>query len=619
MEEKLAQQRQRRQMYKSKKIKLLQSGVESLYHEKVLCDVQLQVGGKIFSVHRTILAAMSDYFRAMLGGGFKESNKIDKPIVLEGISAVGFEVILDGIYTMELKLTIANILDVIPIACMLQIKPIIEECEDFLISSMEADNVFSHAVVAERFSLNKAMEYSAEYKKACFPEILQTLEFKELDAQEVVNYLSIPDLFLHGKEMTVFDAAIGWLEHKPNERKNHVLDVFGCVNLLQISQTDITDNVSKLDVIMDNTECAALVNEALKYHEEVLTQPFYEGKIVNTRGVKDGMIVFPGWYGGKPGSSLVREQYCDIFGNLDPKMACWKYLSIEHKQKSEFWDSHIPQNRVCTDYATSKMPGTFDILGSDGVVKVGNFLYTFKIEDLYHTSSKIIPYRYNPNFNEWITLEPAWTLHPKVDTFCVGQCSNKHILLIGSEAHVLDAYTFYYIYSILDNSWKKGKAEINLDGCVYMLYHNGATYIITGDNTLFSYNMEKDEWSELCKISLSENAIGDCEFVAHDKSLFVLPSRHDPSCFEYNVDTKCSTVFPNPILSTNCTNIYHSFTLGNYVYVILCYSRYFHDILEEHRTKLYYFDPSTRCYTLVRHLPCSCDYLYAAPMILPRP
>ena len=598
-----------RQMYKSEKLALLQLGVESLYQDKMLCDVQLLVEQKTFSAHRTILAAMSDYFRAMLGGGFKESNKMDQPIVLEGISASGFEVILDAIYTMELKLSADNILDVIPIACMLQIKPFIQECEDFLISSMDIDNVFTYAAVAERFSLRKAVEYSVEYKKACFPEISQTIEFKELDVQEVVNYLSIPDLFLHGKEMTAFYATIGWLDYKPDERKNNVLDLFQCINLLQISKSDITDNVSKVKLIMENSECEELIQEAVKYHEEVFTQPFYEGKIGNTRGVKDGLVVFPFWFGGEPSRRVIKN-YWEIFGKSDPQTVYWTYLAIECNEE------HTSLNRMYTDYVTSKMPETFDILRSWGPVKVEKFLYLFKIDHSKTKYFKVIPFRYNPHLDEWITLEPV-RCNMRFGIFRAGRCSEKHILFIGTEKDGLSSV--YYIYSIADNKWRKGGADIDLTDIIYTAYLNGTLYITHG-YTLLSYDMENDAWLELCEIPLTSNAIGDCSFVGHDKRLFVLPSHHDPSCFEYNVETKCSTVFPNPILDIGCTHVSDAFATGSNVYVMLDYFENDHWGYTKHsRNILCSFDTSKRKYTPIRDLPCFCDTLFTAPMILPRP
>ncbi len=78
---------------KLKKMELLQSGVAALYQDKLLCDVQLQAEGKIFSAHKTILAAVTDYFRAMFAGGYKESTEMDKPKITQvekdGTASVG--------------------------------------------------------------------------------------------------------------------------------------------------------------------------------------------------------------------------------------------------------------------------------------------------------------------------------------------------------------------------------------------------------------------------------------------------------------------------------------------------------------------------------------------------
>ncbi len=53
----------------------LRSGLHRLYHDKTLCDGQLSAGGKVFDIHRNVLAAVSPYFEAMFTRGFKESDK----------------------------------------------------------------------------------------------------------------------------------------------------------------------------------------------------------------------------------------------------------------------------------------------------------------------------------------------------------------------------------------------------------------------------------------------------------------------------------------------------------------------------------------------------------------
>ncbi len=49
------------------------NGLTRFFNAKAMCDAELRVEGKIFNVHRLILAAYSPYFEASYVGKFKES------------------------------------------------------------------------------------------------------------------------------------------------------------------------------------------------------------------------------------------------------------------------------------------------------------------------------------------------------------------------------------------------------------------------------------------------------------------------------------------------------------------------------------------------------------------
>lgn len=61
------------------------------------CDVGLKVGGRVFRVHRLVLAASSPYFSALFSGGMREADKEEVQIL--GVETEVFEVLLDFIYT----------------------------------------------------------------------------------------------------------------------------------------------------------------------------------------------------------------------------------------------------------------------------------------------------------------------------------------------------------------------------------------------------------------------------------------------------------------------------------------------------------------------------------------
>ena len=69
--------------------------------------------------HRVVLAACSDYFRAMFTDPMRE--RTQEEIHLSGVQAQGLELVLDYIYTSKLSLTLANIQTVLDTATHLQV------------------------------------------------------------------------------------------------------------------------------------------------------------------------------------------------------------------------------------------------------------------------------------------------------------------------------------------------------------------------------------------------------------------------------------------------------------------------------------------------------------------
>lgn len=61
------------------------------------CDVGLRVGGRVFRVHRLVLAASSPYFSALFSGGMSEAEKDEVQIM--GVDTDVFETLLDFVYT----------------------------------------------------------------------------------------------------------------------------------------------------------------------------------------------------------------------------------------------------------------------------------------------------------------------------------------------------------------------------------------------------------------------------------------------------------------------------------------------------------------------------------------
>ena len=61
------------------------------------CDVRLCVGGRVFGVHRLVLAASGPYFAALFSGAMSEAH--EEEVRIEGVEAEVFEKLLEFVYT----------------------------------------------------------------------------------------------------------------------------------------------------------------------------------------------------------------------------------------------------------------------------------------------------------------------------------------------------------------------------------------------------------------------------------------------------------------------------------------------------------------------------------------
>lgn len=77
--------------------RLIMAQINKMRLRADFCDVGLKVGGRVFRVHRLVLAASSPYFSALFSGGMREADKEEVQIL--GVETDVFEVLLDFIYT----------------------------------------------------------------------------------------------------------------------------------------------------------------------------------------------------------------------------------------------------------------------------------------------------------------------------------------------------------------------------------------------------------------------------------------------------------------------------------------------------------------------------------------
>uniref|UniRef100_A0A3B4TE24 Zinc finger and BTB domain containing 5 n=1 Tax=Seriola dumerili TaxID=41447 RepID=A0A3B4TE24_SERDU len=97
---------------------------KQLNHQRLhaqLCDCVVVVGGQSFQAHRSILAACSSHFRALLS-----SNESLDP---EVVTPEAFSTLLEMIYTSTLSLGASNVMDVLLAASHLHLNTVVKACK----------------------------------------------------------------------------------------------------------------------------------------------------------------------------------------------------------------------------------------------------------------------------------------------------------------------------------------------------------------------------------------------------------------------------------------------------------------------------------------------------------
>ncbi|XP_062849555.1 actin-binding protein IPP [Trichomycterus rosablanca] len=186
-----------------------------------LCDVRLRVGGRVFQVHRLVLAASGPYFSALFNSGMSEAREDE--VQISGVEVEVFQTLLEFIYTGCVDVTVENVQDLMMAADMLQLAELVRICGDFLRSHMDPSNCVGIYQFLEQMGQSDLMEFVQNYIHAHFLQVCETDEFSSLLKDQLVRILRSEELRIED-EFQVFTAAMSWLLQDVSHRKKHVVE-----------------------------------------------------------------------------------------------------------------------------------------------------------------------------------------------------------------------------------------------------------------------------------------------------------------------------------------------------------------------------------------------------------
>ncbi|EPB79616.1 kelch repeat protein [Ancylostoma ceylanicum] len=186
------------------------TSLDRLRSNGMLCDVELSVGDhRSIAAHKVVLAAVIPYFEAMFAMDMSELK--NRNIIIHSTCLTSAMVLLE-ILCSESPVT---------------------------------------------YSL-PAMEATERFIEKYFKLISRNEEFLQISVDDLVSVLSMDGLYVEGEEK-VFEDAVAWIQHDPEERKAFASRILACIRLTNLSPSFLAATVARHPLIRDDPRCKELM------------------------------------------------------------------------------------------------------------------------------------------------------------------------------------------------------------------------------------------------------------------------------------------------------------------------------------------------------------------------
>ncbi|XP_073192917.1 kelch-like protein 32 isoform X11 [Lepidochelys kempii] len=138
----------------------------------VLCDITLIAEEQKFHAHKAVLAACSDYFRAMFSLCMVESGADE--VNLHGVTSLGLKQALDFAYTGQILLEPGVIQDVLAAGSHLQLLELLSLCSHYLVQELNSFNYLDLYKLADLFNLTLLEKAVVDFLVKHLSELLKS-------------------------------------------------------------------------------------------------------------------------------------------------------------------------------------------------------------------------------------------------------------------------------------------------------------------------------------------------------------------------------------------------------------------------------------------------------------
>nr|XP_039247554.1 kelch-like protein 12 [Styela clava] len=183
------------------------------------CDFMIKAGSEELPVHKNIVSASSDYFKAMLSHENVETKS--GVVEIKEFDEVCVKKCVDFIYTGDAYVAKEKRETLMSVAHMMQLQRLCDSIAIFLEDDLDPKSFFQTKKIANRYNCKQLEEKCNQFALQRFKEIAQSDEFMDLN-EKFISFL-MESKETKAKEEVKCKMLLAWTKHDIDERKEYFL------------------------------------------------------------------------------------------------------------------------------------------------------------------------------------------------------------------------------------------------------------------------------------------------------------------------------------------------------------------------------------------------------------
>jgi len=224
-------------------------------------DVVLLVDDTRIPAQRAVLAAFSDYFRAMFESDLTESH--NREIRLLNLDMTAVQALVNFCYESKIEISLDNAEALFLTASFLQIEEVKDYCREFIELNLDVDNCLDIKEMAQCHNCVELIEAATKFIQYHFVDLVADDDFLKWRVDDLEEIVALPNLRVES-EYHVYDAVMQWARADPLGRSADLHRVLRHVRL-PLLESELLVSLSSDDLLASNEECKDIIHEARGY------------------------------------------------------------------------------------------------------------------------------------------------------------------------------------------------------------------------------------------------------------------------------------------------------------------------------------------------------------------